>query len=63
MSDTLLDLNQRLVEEAILESRKHTFDAVIELCTDIASFHGTASDCIIAITEFRRRLDEKRTIQ
>jgi len=57
-SPAFLDYSQRLVEEAMRESRKVTFDAVLELCTDIAAFGGSASDCIIAITTFRRRIEE-----
>jgi len=48
------------LEAAMIESRNVTFDSVLMLCEDIASFDGTAADCFTAIAAFRRRLEESR---
>jgi hypothetical protein len=56
-------LEREHIERVILSTREVLFDSILMLCRDIAEFNGSAADCVVAITTFQRRLDEKRTIQ
>ena len=47
-----------IVDKAVHETRTVTLESALMLCEDIASFDGTAADCVLALKTFKRRLEE-----